>query len=155
MITAVDILRYKQSEMIHVNENTTIHDAVKLMVEKKIGAVVVTRGDTIVGLWTERDLMMHSINDDFSLKTARIGDYIDSNLNVIAYDTPLEAIQERFVGLYIRHVFVEKNGAIIGLISCGDAMEAGLHFKTREMEKLNSMVSLDYYENWSRPKSTP
>jgi predicted transcriptional regulator len=96
--------------------------------------------------------MRYCIKDDFSLKKTRIGDCISQDIHTVRHDTALNALQESFLGLFIRHVFVEKEGNIIGLISCGDVMEAGLHYKTREMEKLNSMVSIDYYENWSKPK---
>ncbi|MBU1170513.1 MAG: CBS domain-containing protein [Proteobacteria bacterium] len=151
MITAEDIVSYMKKEMIHVDEHSSIYNALKIMVEKKIGAVVVKQNGSVTGLWTERDLMKLCLSNDFDLKKARIGDYISSGINTVPHTTPLNELQERFLGLYIRHVFVEKQGKIIGLISCGDAMEAGLHYKTREMEKLNSFVSLDYYENWLRP----
>jgi signal-transduction protein with cAMP-binding, CBS, and nucleotidyltransferase domain len=138
--------------MIHVDVSTSVYDALKTMVSHKIGAVVVTKDDTIVGLWTERDLMRLCLHDDFSLKEARIGDCISRDIHTVRHDTALNALQENFLKLFVRHVFVEKDGKIIGMISSGDTMEAGLHYKTREMEKLNSFVSIDYYENWSKPR---
>lgn len=152
MITAEDILSFKQTEMFHVDMDTTIYDALTLMVEKNIGAVVVTKDDVIAGLWTERDLMRNSLLDGFDPKKTTLTDVFAYKMNKIPYDARLKDIQELFLSLRVRHLFVEKNGKIIGLISAGDAMEAGLHYKTREMEKLNTFVSIDYYENWSRPK---
>lgn len=152
MLTAEDILRFKQTEMFHVDMDTIIFDALTLMAEKNIGAVVVTQNDSIAGLWTERDLIRNTLMDGFDAKKIKIGDVFAYKMNKIKHDTPLPDIQEFFLKIRVRHVFVEKDEHIIGLISCGDAMEAGLHYKTREMEKLNTFVSIDYYENWTRPE---
>lgn len=152
MITAEDILSFKKKDMIHVDVDTTVYDALKTMVDNKIGAVVVKSEGNIVGLWTERDLMRNSLDDAFNIKTTRIGDVIESEVRRIPHDMRLKDLQENFLQFKRRHFLVEKEGKIIGLISSGDAMEAGLHYKTREMEKLNTFVSIDYYENWTRPK---
>lgn len=152
MITAEDILSFKKKDMIHVDVDTTVFDALKTMVINKIGAVVVKSENNIVGLWTERDFMRDSLETGFDLKTTKIGDVVDSEMPRVPHDARLNSIQENFLNLKKRHFFVEKDGKIIGLISSGDAMEAGLHYKTREMEKLNTFVSIDYYENWTRPK---
>ena len=55
---------------------------------------------------------------------------------------------DKFLGLRLRHLPVEKEGEFIGLLSVGDVLKASLHEKTEELEKLNGMVSWDYYEEW-------
>ena len=55
---------------------------------------------------------------------------------------------DKFIGLRLRHLPVEKEGEFIGLLSVGDVLKASLHEKTEELEKLNGMVSWDYYEEW-------
>ena len=56
MKTAVDILEDKGGGIVSVPADSTICDAVKLMVEKRIGAMMVKEGDDYIGIWTERDL---------------------------------------------------------------------------------------------------
>jgi signal-transduction protein with cAMP-binding, CBS, and nucleotidyltransferase domain len=64
---------------------------------------------------------------------------------------------DKFLGMRLRHLLIEKNGQYIGMLSSGDVMKETLREKTREYESLNFEVSWDYYENWRTPvtKNTP
>jgi signal-transduction protein with cAMP-binding, CBS, and nucleotidyltransferase domain len=53
-----------------------------------------------------------------------------------------------FLGLFLRHLPVEKEGETIGLISIGDILRANLLEKEKQFKELNAFVSWDYYENW-------
>jgi signal-transduction protein with cAMP-binding, CBS, and nucleotidyltransferase domain len=53
-----------------------------------------------------------------------------------------------FVGLYLRHIPVQKNGQFIGMVSIGDVLRASLLEKDRQIKQLNSLASWQYYENW-------
>ena len=52
-----------------------------------------------------------------------------------------------------RHLLIGDDGKYIGLLSVGDVMKANLQQKNEEFEKLNQMVSLEYYENWKEIQS--
>ena len=56
MTTAEEILNEKGAYMYGVSPDTSIFDALQLMISKRIGAILVKEGDKIVGIWTERDL---------------------------------------------------------------------------------------------------
>ena len=66
MITAGEMVRQKGSEILSVGKNTTVYDALRKMLENKIGAILVSDNDQIVGIWTERDLMRNSISEGFN-----------------------------------------------------------------------------------------
>jgi CBS domain-containing protein len=67
-------------------KNTTVYDALRKMLENKIGAILVSDNDQIVGIWTERDLMRNSISEGFNPRTAKIGDYMTEGVkNRTAY----------------------------------------------------------------------
>lgn len=53
-----------------------------------------------------------------------------------------------FLGLFLRHILVEKEGEYIGLLSIGDVLRAGLLEKDRQFREINKFFSWDYYENW-------
>ncbi len=154
MKIAEDILKDKRiSKMVTTSEDATIFETVKLMVSKRIGAMLVTQNEQIVGIWTERDLLRNTLEPGFDPKTARIGDYMNTDLKSTAHDTPVIKLQEKFLGLYIRHILVKKKKKYIGMLSIGDVIRASLVSKDDEIKNLNKIASWEYYENWKGPRN--
>lgn len=152
MKTAQDILQEKRApEMVTIPEDATLYEAIARMVENKIGAMLVTRGGEIKGIWTERDYLRNSLEPGFDPRSARIRDYMKTDLIVAAHDTPIIELQEKFLGLFIRHILIKKEGKYIGMLSVGDVVRANLLEKDEEIHQLNKIASWEYYENWSRP----
>ena len=104
MKTAEDIVKDKQYEIVSVSYDQTIQQACRLMVDNRIGAILVKKNDEYVGIWTERDLLRNITKSGFDPQTARIGDYMTSRLHSVSHDTPLHKIQEMFLGLFLRHL---------------------------------------------------
>ncbi|MGD2270023.1 MAG: CBS domain-containing protein [Desulfobacterales bacterium] len=148
MKTAEEIANDKNREIISVPYDHTIYQAARKMVENKIGVILVTKNDEIVGIWSEKDLLREIINPEFDPKTAKIGDYMTSPVKSAPHDTRIHKLEEMFLGLFVRHLLVEKAGKYIGLISIGDVTRASLIEKERNFKELNSFVGWRYYENW-------
>ncbi len=148
MKTAEDILKEKGDEIICVTGDVTIFHALKTMTERNIGAILVERGDKVVGIWTERDLMRNVLTDGFDPKTARIGDYMITDLRFAGAKDSVYMLMDKFLGLRIRHLLIEKEGKYIGLLTPGDAIKVILHEKTRELGALNTEHNWEYYEDW-------
>jgi hypothetical protein len=53
-----------------------------------------------------------------------------------------------FLGLFLRHLVIEKDGRQIGFISIGDVLRANLLEKDRQFREVNALVGWDYYEDW-------
>ncbi|QHT66578.1 CBS domain-containing protein [Rhodocytophaga rosea] len=151
MKTAEEVLRENAREIISVIPDTTIYDALQKMVHHKIGAILVKEDNEIVGIWTERDLMHDVLREDFNIRTARIGDYMTTGLLSAPHTDSCYELMDKFLGMRLRHLLIEKNGEYIGMLSSGDVMKETLREKTREYETLNFEVSWDYYENWRTP----
>jgi len=148
MKTAEDIVKDKKFEIVSVSYDQTVQEACQLMVDRKIGAILVKKDDILVGIWTERDLLRNFTDPEFDPHTARIGDYMTSRLHSVSHDTPLHKIEEMFLGLFLRHLPVDKEGETIGLISIGDVLRANLLQKEQQFKELNAFVNWDYHENW-------
>ena len=154
MKTANDMIHEKGSDILCVPEGTTVLEALKLMNARKVGAIMVTREDKPVGIWTERDLMRNTLNEAFDPKTVRIEDYMTRDLIFAPYTDTVYNLMDKFLGLRVRHLLIEKNGKTIGMVSSGDVMKASIQEKDGELKQLNSMVGWDYYENWRwKPES--
>lgn len=152
MKTAEDILMEKNRDMICASPETTIYDALQTMLENKIGAILVKQGEDLVGIWTERDLMRNVIMPGFDVRSAKIGDYMTKGLLSVPHTADIYAMKDKFLGLRLRHLLIERDGAFIGMVSAGDVMKAALDDKSEELDNLNAAVNFDYYEDWKWKK---
>jgi signal-transduction protein with cAMP-binding, CBS, and nucleotidyltransferase domain len=148
MKTAGEVVKEKQANMLSVDHNTTIKEAIQLMVSKKIGAILVERDGQIAGIWTERDLLRNMSLPSFDPEKSLIGKHMSSPLHSASHDTSIIALCDMFLGLFIRHVLIEKEGKYIGLLSIGDVLRASLLEQDHKIKELNAVASWEYYENW-------
>jgi len=148
MKTAEDIIKENKRDIVWIDKESTVFDAVRRMAENRIGAILVKDGDRMVGLFSERDLLRQSAAPDFNPKASRIADFMSTPLRSAAYDTPILKLKEMFLGLYVRHLVIEKKGRQIGLVSIGDVLRASLLEQDKQIKELNAVASWEYYENW-------
>ena len=148
MNTAEEIVKDKKGGIVTISHDQTIRKACQVMIEKKIGAILVTKNGEFVGIWTERDLMRNIVTPGFDPETYRVGDYMTTPLHTASHTTRLHKLEEMLLGLFVRHLLVEKDGKFIGLISIGDILRASLIEKARQFQEINEFVNWDYYENW-------
>lgn len=147
--TAKNLLDEKKGgQLIYVDPNSTIHDAVLKMNEKKIGAMLVKESDKIVGIYTERDLLKNSTDPNFDAKSSKISEKMSTELIKVEADVSIYNMMDIFLGRRIRHLIVEENGEFIGVLSQGDVVRANLNDRANELNKLKELVSFEYYSNW-------
>lgn len=152
MYTAEDVLKEKGAEMISVPSDTKIKDAIKKMVDRKIGSIIVTEKDNIVGIWTERDFLRNSLFDSFDINNDYIEKYMTKEIKSAPHNSTLYSLLDIFLGKRFRHLLIQKEGEYIGILSMGDVIKANLNEKTKELKALNAIVSWEYYENWKFQK---
>ncbi len=152
MYKAMDLLEEKRREMVTISADRPVVEAVQTMVEQNIGAIVVKEGGEIAGIWTERDFLRSSVLPDFDPAATSVGELMTRKLHSASHDTSLDRLQEMYLGLFVRHIFIEKNGRFIGLLSIGDVLRASLIEKDRRIRELNQIISWDYYEDWKWEK---
>jgi signal-transduction protein with cAMP-binding, CBS, and nucleotidyltransferase domain len=153
MRTAEEILEYKGNNMVSVDQETAICEALSVMNKNRIGAILVKKEDEIVGIWTERDLMENCLNESFDARNVKVKEYMKTNLQTTKHNANVYELMDKFLGKRMRHLLVEKEGKYIGILSSGDVMRATMQEKNDELKKLNAMVSWDYYENWKWEQS--
>jgi len=152
MLTAGEILKGKSGSIVSVDIDATVADALHIMIDKKIGAILITEGEEIKGIWTERDLMKNVITEGFYSKTTKIKEVMTTELISSPHTDSLYQLMDKCLGERLRHLLIEKDGTYIGLLSAGDVTRAHLMKKSSELEELNKMANWDYYENWKFSK---
>lgn len=147
-LTAGEILEENDEKAICVPPDTTIAGALHIMLEKGIGSILVTEGDEVKGIWTERDLMRDTVTAGFNPDTAKVGDHMSTTLHYASWDDSVLQLLDKFLGYRIRHLLIEKEGKFAGLLSAGTVVRAGLTERTKQLKKLHTMVSWEFYEDW-------
>ncbi len=133
-----DILRVKGSNVYSTTPDATVYDALKLMAEKNIGALLVLEGEKIAGLISERDYTRKTIlKGRFSKETA-VKEIMTTNVITIVAEDDLEKCMELFTDKHVRHLPVIENEKIIGIVSIGDVVKGVIDYKEfiiQEQEK--------------------
>lgn len=144
MKTAADVLAAMHQEMVRISPEATVYDAIRTMSEHNIGSVVVTEDGAILGLYTERDFMQHSLQPGFDPRSTVIREVMTCDVAVADVSDTLVHLQDILLGRRVRHILIKKDGVTVGLLSSGDVMRASLNEATETLKS----VSWDYYENW-------
>ena len=155
MNTAEDIVRDKQRDIVSISWDQTVQQACLEMVDRKIGAILVKKDGKFVGIWTERDLLLKMTEDGFNPQTAKIGDHMSTPQKTAPHSTRIHKLKEMFLGLFVRHLPIEKDGEFIGLLSIGDVLRASLIEMDHQLKQINAFVTWDYYENWREGRKKP
>ncbi|MCS7109972.1 MAG: CBS domain-containing protein [Candidatus Caldarchaeum sp.] len=113
-------------KVVEVDENTSIGDVIKAMMNNDVWSVVVTRNKLPVGVVTERDILRRCIAKGCAL-TMRVGDIMSSPIETIAPDATLGEAMSRLVEKNIRRLFVVENGKIIGRVTQTELFENTLN----------------------------
>jgi len=145
MKTAEDILAEGAFRLIMITPDTTIHDAVKVMVENKAGSLLVREKDKIVGIWTERDFMRDISTPGFDPKAAHIGDWMKSGFGFVSHSASIYNLLDMFSESEIRHLIVKKNDNYIGLLSAEDVNKVAIVEISKNYKSLFDHVGCGVY----------
>lgn len=119
-----DILNSKKDAKVHgVDPNSTVVDALRVMAEKMVGAVLVLENGKLAGIFSERDYARKIALKDRSSKTTTIREVMTADLVCVTPNDTLESCMELMTNKHIRHLPVLENNELIGLISIGDVVK--------------------------------
>ena len=145
MTSVTQILRSKPDQTVYtIAPTATVFDAVKLMAEKSIGALVVTEGERIVGVITERDYARKVVLMARSSKETPVREIMTS---AVMYVRPDQTSQECMMVMTenrLRHLPVVDGGKLIGLVSIGDLVKDIISEQKFIIEQLEHYISGDH-----------
>jgi CBS domain-containing protein len=120
MATVDAILSAKGSQVLTVGPDATVLQAVILMNDHKVGALVVTTGKDVAGMFTERDLLRRVVGESRDPATTRVAEVMTTEVVCCTPATSLEEARGAMKNRRIRHLPVVVDGQLCGLISIGD-----------------------------------
>ncbi len=144
MAKVSEILENKGGMVLSVDVNETVFDAINLMAQVNIGAVLVQKDDTIAGIFTERDYLQRIALQSRSSKQTRVGDVMTTPVISADPDDSVQQCMETMTTCHCRHLPVVHDGKLLGIVSIGDLVKKMLEEKQQEVEKLSQYITGTY-----------
>ena len=138
MRTLGDLLR--KQEMRYVNRGQSVLEVVNYMSKHKVGAVPVLHGDRLVGIFSERDLMIRCVAERIDIDKSKIEDVMTKRVILMESDDTYEQCLQIMKQEGIRHVPVREGTKLIGVVSMRDIMQALVEEKEQNIEILHSYI---------------
>ncbi|MFA3783594.1 CBS domain-containing protein [Melioribacteraceae bacterium 4301-Me] len=140
MKTVKHILKTKGNAVWTVNPNTKVFDALKLMAEKNIGAVVVVENNQLKGILSERDYARKVALEGLSSHEISVEKIMSNRIFYVNPNTSVEECMALMTEKRIRHLPVLENEKLVGLISIGDVVKEMLDDKNFVISQLEQYI---------------
>ncbi len=140
METIRQILQKKGNQIYSVTPDTTVYDALKLMAEKNIGAVLVLDKGELCGIMSERDYARKVILKGKFSKEIPVKEIMSSEVICIHPDQSIKNTQAIMIKKRIRHLPIMEDDKLIGIISIGDVVNAVLDENSFMIDQLVTYI---------------
>ncbi len=147
MTSVAQLLKTKPNNttVFTIGADDSVYEAIKLMAEKGIGALVVTDGDSIAGIITERDYARKVVLMERSSKATPVRDIMSKAVRFVRPDQTTEDCMALMTERRMRHLPVIENDRLVGMVSIGDLV------KNIIAEQQFTIQQLEFYIHGERP----
>lgn len=111
--------------VVGVGRGATVMDAIRAMVEKKVGAVVVLDGDRLLGVFTERDVVIRVVLERRDPEKTPVAEVMTSAVKTVSEDTDRKLARRMMIDNHIRHLpVVDAAGKVVAMLSMRHLLRA-------------------------------
>jgi CBS domain-containing protein len=141
MSRVAEILRGKGEEVLKIDASATVFDAIKKIVDANVGSILVTEGEEIVGIMTERDYLRKIAIHGRTSHDTLVGEIMSSPLVYVTPETTVEESMAIMTDRRIRHLPVVENDGVVGIISIGDLVKFQSREQSFQIQYLTEYIS--------------
>jgi CBS domain-containing protein len=123
MITIGELLKTKGNQVWSITPDTSVLEALQLMTEKQIGALVVLDGGRIAGIFSERDFVHGVSEKERCIVNTTVMEYMTQKVFTVSPDQTVEDCMQLMTKEHFRHLPVVDNGKLTGIVSIGDLVK--------------------------------
>jgi CBS domain-containing protein len=124
MMTVKDILQTKGQNVLSITPDATVYEALKIMADKNVGALVVLDGENVAGIISERDYARKVILHGKSSREMRVGEIMTARVYYMRPEQNLQECMAQMTDRHVRHLPILEEGRLVGIISIGDVVKA-------------------------------
>ena len=140
MISVRHLLDQKGRQIFSIAPGAAVLEAVRLMAERHVGALLVMEGETLSGIVSERDYARKVILMGRSSADTPVRDIMTSAVITVQPETPVEKCMQIMTERRVRHLPVTEGGRVVGMISIGDLVKAVIAEQQQHIEQLESYI---------------
>ncbi len=140
-MTVKDLLDAKGREIIALEADNAVEAAIRIMTERNVSAVLVTRKSLPVGIFTERDVLRAYTKWGMKFNTAPLEQAMTADLVVAEPDEDLCSVMSVMIEKSIRHMPVAEQGRVVGMLSIRDVVKTQVGTIQAEIHHLKDYLS--------------
>lgn len=141
MRTVRQLLAEKPAEIHAVAPEAPVIEAIRLMADRSVGALVVLRGGSLAGILSERDYARKVVLQGRSSADTPVGAIMTADVVTVAPDTSVPACMRLMTERRIRHLPVVEAGRVVGMVSIGDLVKAVIADQQEQLEQLQRYIA--------------
>ena len=138
------VLKNKGTRIWSIDPEATIYDAIALMAEKGIGALVVVSEGRLAGIISERDYARKVILQGRSSKDTHVREIMTSSVITVSPEKTVDECMRIITNHRVRHLPVMRGNEVIGVISIGDLVRAIIAEQAATIDHLHSYIAGKY-----------
>jgi CBS domain-containing protein len=131
----------KHQEVISIARHRPVFDALVLMAEYEIGALMVLEGEKLVGIFSERDYAREVVLKGKSSKTTAVSEVMTANVISVKLSDTVEQAMTVMTEKRIRHLPVLDNAKVVGMLSIGDLVKETIAYQQGLIKQLESYIT--------------
>lgn len=141
MHTVGQILRKKGHDVWSIGPDAMVYEALEMMAEKNIGALVVLEEDELVGIFSERDYARKVVLQGKTSRQTQIREVMTSRVNYVHPEQTTDECMALMTSKHIRHLPVlDESDRLVGVISIGDVVKAIISDQEFVIEQLENYI---------------
>jgi len=141
MSTVRNLLEMKGHTVHSISPESSVYDALEVLEEKNLGALVVVDKGKLIGVFTERDYARKVVLKGRSSKETLVADIMSERPIYVSPNTSIEDCMQLMTDKFIRHLPVLENNELIGIVSIGDLVKYIINEKEYIIENLRHYIS--------------
>ena len=141
MKTSSQFLGQSKRPVYSVGPNATVREALEIMAQHNIGALLVMDGETLKGIFSERDYARKVALKGKSSNDTKVSDVMTSNVITINTKHSIDQCMQIMTDKHIRHLPIVNDVQVIGLISIGDVVREMIAYQKSMIEQLQSYIA--------------
>jgi CBS domain-containing protein len=144
MSTVSELLSTKGTKVFTIDRDKTVLEAIRLMVDANVGSLIITEGDAICGIFTERDYLRRIVLQGRTSRDTPVIEVTTERLVVVEPSRSIEECMSIMTSERIRHLPVLDGGKLVGLVSIGDLVKHLSKEREAEIRYLTEYISGKY-----------
>lgn len=142
MTIVAQVIKNKvEQDIFTISSEATVLEAIKIMADKGIGALVVAEGEKVVGILSERDYTRKVTLMERSSYSTTVAEIMTSKVITVSLNNTVEECLQLMTDRHLRHLPVLDNEKLVGFISIGDLVKAAMEDQKNLIEQLKQYIS--------------